>query len=186
MSRLIARKILIAIGFLKTSDFTDYLFFPPKGGVGLVPKRGYLLTLAYYAFPRWYEFRERQWNGILTGEKRRTRRKTCSNATLSTTNPTWIDPGADSGLHGERPATNNLSHGTAPDYLLVSQLAVSFAARLASLCYAVTTLSVRNRGRWRTGLHPLDDTRNKYGALIWWYWQEANPDLRGEKPVTRL
>jgi hypothetical protein len=30
-------------------------------------------------------------------------------ATLSTTNPTWIDPG----LHGERPTTNRLSHGTA-------------------------------------------------------------------------
>jgi len=27
-------------------------FFSPEGGVGLVPKRGCLLTLAYYAFPR--------------------------------------------------------------------------------------------------------------------------------------
>jgi hypothetical protein len=34
-------------------------------------------------------------------------------ATLSTTNPTWIDPGATPGLRGERPATNRLSHGTA-------------------------------------------------------------------------
>jgi hypothetical protein len=32
--------------------------------VGLVPKRWCLLTLAYYAFPRWYEFGERRWNGI--------------------------------------------------------------------------------------------------------------------------
>jgi hypothetical protein len=31
-------------------------YFPPDGGVGLVPKRGCLLTLAYDAFPRWYEF----------------------------------------------------------------------------------------------------------------------------------
>jgi hypothetical protein len=36
--------------------------------------------------------------------------KTCPSATLSTTNPTWINPG----LRGERPATNRLSHGTAP------------------------------------------------------------------------
>jgi hypothetical protein len=50
---------------------------------------------------------------ILTGENRRTRRKTCPSATLSTTNPTWIDPGANPGLRGERPATNDLSHGTA-------------------------------------------------------------------------
>jgi hypothetical protein len=46
---------------------------------------------------------------ILTVENRRTRRKTCPSATLSTTNPTWIDPG----LHCERPATNDLSRGTA-------------------------------------------------------------------------
>jgi hypothetical protein len=50
---------------------------------------------------------------ILTGENRRTRRRTCPSATLPTTNPTWIDPGANSGLRGERPATNDLSHGTA-------------------------------------------------------------------------
>jgi hypothetical protein len=31
-------------------------------------------------------------------------------ATLSTTNSTWIDPGANLGLRGERPATNRLSH----------------------------------------------------------------------------
>jgi hypothetical protein len=34
-------------------------------------------------------------------------------AILSTTNPTWIDPGANPDLRGERPATNRLSHGTA-------------------------------------------------------------------------
>jgi hypothetical protein len=88
-------------------------FFFPEGGVGLVPKRGWLLTLAYYAFHRQYEFGERRWNDILTGENRRTRRKICPSATLSTTNPTWIDPGANPGLRGERPATNDLSHGTA-------------------------------------------------------------------------
>jgi hypothetical protein len=49
----------------------------------------------------------------LTGENRRTRRKTCPSATLSTTNPAWIDPVANPGLRGERPATNDLSHVTA-------------------------------------------------------------------------
>jgi hypothetical protein len=91
-----------------------FLFFSWRwGGVGLVPKRGCLLTLAYYTFPRWYEFGERRWNDILTGENRRTRRKTCPSATLSTTNPTRIDPGANPGLRGKRRATNDLSHGTA-------------------------------------------------------------------------
>jgi hypothetical protein len=39
--------------------------------------------------------------------------KTCPSATLSTTNPTWTDPGSNPGLHGGRPAANRLSHGTA-------------------------------------------------------------------------
>jgi hypothetical protein len=59
-----------------------------------------------------YEFGDRRRNDILTGENRRTRRKTCPSATLSTTNPTWIDLGANPGLRGERPVTNDLSHGT--------------------------------------------------------------------------
>jgi hypothetical protein len=50
---------------------------------------------------------------ILTAENRRTWRKTCPSAALSTTNPTRIDLGANSGLHGEGPATNDLSHGRA-------------------------------------------------------------------------
>jgi hypothetical protein len=42
-----------------------------------------------------------------------TRRKTCPSATLSTTNRTWTDPVSNTGIRGERPATNRLSHGTA-------------------------------------------------------------------------
>jgi hypothetical protein len=95
-----------------------FTIFFPEGGVGLVPKRGCLLTLAYYAFPRWYEFGERRWNDILTGENRRTRRKTCPSASLSTTNPTWIDSCANPGLRGERPSTNYLGYGTAYTSLL--------------------------------------------------------------------
>jgi hypothetical protein len=40
-------------------------------------------------------------------------KKTCSSATLSTANPTWTDPATNSGLRGDRPATNRLNHGTA-------------------------------------------------------------------------
>jgi hypothetical protein len=104
-----------------TSSTTNITFFP-EGGVGLVPKRGCLLTLAYYAFPRRYGFGERRWNDILTGENRKTRRKTCPSATLSTTNLTWIDQCANPGLRGERPATNDLSHGTAHEYRLVARI----------------------------------------------------------------
>jgi hypothetical protein len=39
-----------------------------------------------------YEYGEPQWHDTDRGN-RRTRRKTCPSATLSTTNPTWTDPG---------------------------------------------------------------------------------------------
>jgi hypothetical protein len=50
---------------------------------------------------------------MVTGENRSIRRKTCPNATLSTTNSTWIGMELNPGLRGERPETNRLSHGTA-------------------------------------------------------------------------
>jgi hypothetical protein len=46
----------------------------------------------------------------LIGENRSTRGETCPSATLSTTNPTWTDPGSNPGFRGDRPATNRLSH----------------------------------------------------------------------------
>jgi hypothetical protein len=49
----------------------------------------------------------------LTWENRSSRRKTCLSATLSTTNPTWTDPGSNPGLRGGRPTTNRLNHGSA-------------------------------------------------------------------------
>jgi hypothetical protein len=47
----------------------------------------------------------------LTGKNRSTRGKICPSATLSTTNPTWIEPGSNPVLRRERPATNRLNHG---------------------------------------------------------------------------
>jgi hypothetical protein len=37
---------------------------------------------------------------------------------LSTTNPTWTDPGANLGLCGERQVANHLSHGTSLIWVL--------------------------------------------------------------------
>jgi hypothetical protein len=120
------------------------LFFPPK--VGWVrPSRGCLLTLAYYTFPRWYEFGERRWNDILTGENRRTRRKTCPSATLSTTNPTWNDPGANPNLRGKSPATNDLSHGTAIYLLCCYQVITSRQCDLLYFSISALSLIVFNR-----------------------------------------
>jgi hypothetical protein len=49
----------------------------------------------------------------LTRKNRSIQEKTCPSATLSTTNPTWTDPGSNPGLRGGRPAANRLSYGTA-------------------------------------------------------------------------
>jgi hypothetical protein len=49
----------------------------------------------------------------LTGENRSTRGKICPSDTLSTTNPTWTDPGSNPDLRSGRPAANRLSHDTA-------------------------------------------------------------------------
>jgi hypothetical protein len=55
---------------------------------------------------------EQWWNDIFAVETE-VLGENLPSATLSTTNLTWIDPGANPGLRGERPATNRLSHGTA-------------------------------------------------------------------------
>jgi hypothetical protein len=48
---------------------------------------------------------------IIGRGKQSTRRKTCPNAALSTTNPTCC-PDANPGRRGGKPATNRLSYGT--------------------------------------------------------------------------
>jgi hypothetical protein len=68
---------------------------------------------AYCPSSRWYRSMESHDEMRLTGKSRRTRRKTCPSATLSTTNSAWNDPGANQGLRQQRSATNGLSHGTA-------------------------------------------------------------------------
>jgi hypothetical protein len=57
----------------------------------------------YRAMAEWYIDRGKPKNS----------EKICPIATLSTTNPTWTDLGANMSLCGERPATNRLSHDTA-------------------------------------------------------------------------
>jgi hypothetical protein len=55
---------------------------------------------------RWQMSMKSDGGTILTGESRRTRRKTCPSSALSTTNPTWIDTGVNPVLRCERSATN--------------------------------------------------------------------------------
>jgi hypothetical protein len=104
------------------------------------PKRGCLLTLAYYAFPRWWVWRPTvEW--YIGRGNQRTRRKTCPSATLSTINPTWIDPDANPGLRGERPATNDLSHGRPTMNVTFSKLLADVSVEYV---FNYTTRRLRN------------------------------------------
>jgi hypothetical protein len=54
------------------------------------------------------EFGGMNWQG-----KPKYSEKTCPGVTLSTTNPTWPDPGLNPGRRGGKPVTNRLSYGAA-------------------------------------------------------------------------
>jgi hypothetical protein len=60
--------------------------------------------------------------GMKIGRETKYSEKTCLSATLSTTNPTWPNPGSNLGRRGGKPATNRLSYGAAPGLLLVNPL----------------------------------------------------------------
>jgi hypothetical protein len=55
----------------------------------------------------------------LTGETEVLVKKTLPSVTLSTTNPTWPDPGSNPGRLGGKPATNSLKYGGAYMRVLV-------------------------------------------------------------------
>jgi hypothetical protein len=48
--------------------------------------------------------------------------KICPSATLSTTNPTWPDPGSNPGRRGGKPATNRLSNGAVQNNGLIDRM----------------------------------------------------------------
>jgi hypothetical protein len=59
---------------------------------------------------RWWRLLWNWWNEDWQGKPKYSE-KTCHSATLSTTNPTWLDPGLNPGRLGGKPATNRLSYG---------------------------------------------------------------------------
>jgi hypothetical protein len=63
---------------------------------------------------------------ILKGENRRTLAKTCPSATLSIQNPTWTDPGTNSGLGGEKKATNRRIFIVVITFIIFSQILPMF------------------------------------------------------------
>jgi hypothetical protein len=64
--------------------------------------------LAYCTCPGWL-----WWWRIWSNEDWQGNPKYCSSVTVSTTNPTWPDPGSNPGRRFGKPATNRISYGTA-------------------------------------------------------------------------
>jgi hypothetical protein len=61
---------------------------------------------------RWWWLWRNWWNEDWQGKSKYSE-KTCPSATLSTTNPTWLDPGLNPVCRGGKPATNRVSYGAA-------------------------------------------------------------------------
>jgi hypothetical protein len=83
------------------------------GGVqtGSTRHVGHLLAYCTSTCPGWlwgWRIWWNEWQG-----KPKYLEKTCPDATLSTTNPTWPDPGLNPGRRGGKPATNRFSYGAA-------------------------------------------------------------------------
>jgi hypothetical protein len=75
----------------------------PNGSTRQVAHR-----MAYCTCPEWLWWWRIWWNEDWK-RKPKYSEKTCPSANLSTTNPTWPDPGANPGRRGGKPATNRLS-----------------------------------------------------------------------------
>jgi hypothetical protein len=74
---------------------------------------GHLWPIVPAPDDRWGWLWSNWWNEDWQG-KPKYLEKTCLSATLSTTNPTWPDPGSNPGHRGGKPATKRLSYGAAP------------------------------------------------------------------------
>jgi hypothetical protein len=82
------------------------------GGVQAGSTRHVGHWMAYCTCPGWLWWWRNWWNEDGQGKPKYSE-KTCPSATLSTTYPTWPDPGSNPGCRGGKPATNRLSYGAA-------------------------------------------------------------------------
>jgi hypothetical protein len=102
---------------LSTTSITLIKFFFNLGIVGGEVQTGSTRhlghLLSYCAWPGWlWGWRIIRWNEDWKGKPKYSE-KTYPSTTFSTTNPTWLDPGLNTGRRGGKPATNRLSYGAA-------------------------------------------------------------------------
>jgi hypothetical protein len=106
------------------------------------------------------------WNEIDRGKPKYSG-KTCPSAALSTTNPTWIGPGSNPGLRGERPATNLLNHGTASTALTTHLL----------LRYKINHTAITGQARIRLTVTLAIRSDIYFWSQQWKYLSENLPRL---------
>ena len=87
---------------------------------------------------------EHRWNETDRG-KPTTRRKTCPSATLSTTNPTWTDPGSNPCLRGGRPVNNYRVTNSQPLILVLCQMNPTNVLLSSRINVSVSALSTSLR-----------------------------------------
>jgi hypothetical protein len=90
---------------------------------------------------RWWLWSNR-WDANWHGQWKYSK-KTCLSATLSTTNPTLLDPGWNPGNRRGKPATNHLSYGTAlsNSYNIYTNIHLESRVYMKSACsYRVTSI----------------------------------------------
>jgi hypothetical protein len=110
--------VFVGLNFVSVSWFSNIFFcegprsryYRPTAAWGLLCNPVMKMISFFFSF---FLVMEHRWNEIDRGKPKYSGGKTCPSATLSTTKPTWTDPGSNPGLRGERPATNRLSHDTA-------------------------------------------------------------------------
>ena len=99
-----------------------------------------LLKIVFYAYyltnVNCYNYIALVINGALVGDTNRWKRKywkkTCPNASLCITNPTWNGLWLNLGLWNDRPVTNHLSHGTALHMVMINVLHIQLQTRKIS------------------------------------------------------
>jgi hypothetical protein len=118
--------------------FVFFLISIVGGGVQARSTRHVGHWMAYCTCPGWLWWWRNWWNEYWQ-ERPKYSEKTYPSATLSTTNPTWPDPGSNPGRRGEKPATNRLSYGAAILFMFSSVLLKCVSLHCAYLCQHYTT-----------------------------------------------
>jgi hypothetical protein len=122
---------------------------------------------------RWWWLWRNWWNEDWQGRPKYSE-ETCLSATLSTANPTWLDPGLNPGSCGGNSLTNRLSYGAASarDFRPISALARIPRQAVGPVCWHLSSslLTLSSVAKWKSCLL----------RTIVWLWSSSLPD--GPRP----